>query len=159
LGRRGDPKHLKEMEANQILPIDLVVVNLYPFEETVMRNGILFKEAIENIDIGGPSMIRSAAKNFESVAVVVDPADYGSVMTSLKNTQGKVDGTLRWSLAQKAFSHTAAYDGAISNYLTSLPLTDWNEPVRPEKYPSVLNLQFQQVSKLRYGENPHQAAA
>jgi phosphoribosylaminoimidazolecarboxamide formyltransferase/IMP cyclohydrolase len=159
LGRRGDPKHVKEMEANQILPIDLVVVNLYPFEETVAGEGIRFKEAIENIDIGGPSMIRSASKNFESVAVVVDPADYDRVMSELKSSEGKIGRETRWHLAQKAFSHTAAYDGAISNFLTSLQATDWEETVRPEKYPKVLNLQFQQVSPLRYGENPHQSAA
>jgi phosphoribosylaminoimidazolecarboxamide formyltransferase/IMP cyclohydrolase len=103
LGRREDPKHLKEMEAHQILPIDLVVVNLYPFEETVAGEGILFKEAIENIDIGGPSMIRSASKNFESVAVVVDPADYDRVMSELRSSGGKISHATRWQLAQAFF--------------------------------------------------------
>jgi len=159
LGRRSDSKHVKEMETHGILPIDLVVVNLYPFEETVAKESISLKDAIEKIDIGGPSMIRSAAKNFESVAVVVDPADYERVKKALQDGAGKIDSSTRWYLAQKAFSHTAAYDGAISNYLTSLSETGWEERLKPEKYPQVLNLQFQQVSPLRYGENPHQSAA
>ncbi|MFO1520034.1 MAG: bifunctional phosphoribosylaminoimidazolecarboxamide formyltransferase/IMP cyclohydrolase [bacterium] len=159
LGRREDPKHRKEMEAQGISPIDLVVVNLYPFEETVSKKEIPLKEAIENIDIGGPSMIRSAAKNFESVAVLVDPADYEKVIGALKEKGGKIDGSTRWYLAQKAFSHTAAYDGAISNYLTSVKECGWEEIPQPEKYPQVLNLQVQRSSLLRYGENPHQSAA
>ncbi|MBL7685775.1 MAG: bifunctional phosphoribosylaminoimidazolecarboxamide formyltransferase/IMP cyclohydrolase [Deltaproteobacteria bacterium] len=159
LGRREDSKHVKEMEAHQIQPIDLVVVNLYPFEETVSKEGVPFSEIIENIDIGGPSMIRSAAKNFESVAVVVDPADYAQLIEQLQEKKGSLARSMRWYLAQKAFSHTAAYDGAISNYLTRLPECEWNVVPTPEKYPRVLNLQVQKDSNLRYGENPHQAAA
>ncbi len=159
LGRREDPRHLKEMEAHQILPIDLVVVNLYPFEETVQKEGLPLSEMIENIDIGGPSMIRSAAKNFESVTVVVDPRDYEKVIAILQSQAGKIDRSTRWRLAQKAFSHTAAYDAAISNYLTSIPEVAWQEIPKPEKYPQVFNLQAERVSSLRYGENPHQSAA
>jgi len=159
LGRRDVPKHVKEMEANQILPIDLVVVNLYPFEETVARDGCKLGEAIENIDIGGPSMIRSAAKNFEAVTVVVDPADYERVIAALRANAGKIDRGTRWYLARKAFSHTAAYDGAISNFLTGVQDLGWDEAPKVEKFPEVFNLQVLRDSTLRYGENPHQSAA
>lgn len=159
LGRRNEPDHLKQMEENQILPIDLVIVNLYPFEETVAKKDCKLIDAIENIDIGGPSMIRSAAKNFESVAVVVDTADYERVMNLLKSTEGKTDLETRWYLAQKAFSHTAAYDGAISNYLTRVEKCEMNQVPTLEHFPKVYNLQATQVSTLRYGENPHQLAA
>jgi phosphoribosylaminoimidazolecarboxamide formyltransferase / IMP cyclohydrolase len=159
LGRREEPRHLKEMEKHGILPIDLVVVNLYPFEATVAKDNCTLGEAIENIDIGGPSMIRSAAKNFESVAVVVDPADYDRILTGLQSSGGKIDRPTRWYLAQKAFSHTAAYDGAISNTLTRLGETAWDGVLKLEKYPQVFNLQAIRDSTLRYGENPHQTAA
>jgi phosphoribosylaminoimidazolecarboxamide formyltransferase/IMP cyclohydrolase len=159
LGRRDEPKHLKEMEANRIVPIDLVVVNLYPFEETISKKETPLAEAIENIDIGGPSMIRSAAKNFESVAVVVDPLDYERVTSILKNTGGKIDRSTRFTLAQKAFSHTTAYDGAISNYLTSLAEVESSQIPKRERFPQVYNFQAHRVSALRYGENPHQSAA
>jgi len=159
LARRDDPKHLKEMEQNQILPIDLVVVNLYPFEETIAQRDCPLGHAIENIDIGGPTMIRSAAKNFEHVAVVVDPADYVEVAGQLKTSGGKIERSLRFKLAQKAFSHTAAYDGAISNYLTSIEACDEKSVPAMEKFPAIYNLQAERVSTLRYGENPHQGAA
>ncbi len=159
LGKRDDPKHLKEMEAQQIRPIDLVVVNLYPFEETVAKSGTHLGTAIENIDIGGPSMIRSAAKNFESVTVVVDPQDYSRVIEILKKNEGKIDRSTRFYFAQKAFSHTAAYDGAISNYLTSIAECAAEEVPQAQAFPQVLNLQAQGISLLRYGENPHQKAA
>lgn len=159
LARRDDAKHLKEMEQNQILPIDLVVVNLYPFEESIAKKDCSLGNAIENIDIGGPTMIRSAAKNFEHVAVVVDPNDYTELSKQLEESQGKVSRELRFRLAQKAFSHTAAYDGAISNYLTSIEVCDEKSVPQMEKFPAVYNLQAERVSNLRYGENPHQGAA
>ncbi len=157
LGRRDDPKHLKEMEANQILPIDLVVVNLYPFEAAIESPSCTWDNAIENIDIGGPSMIRSAAKNFESVTVVVDPGDYDLVMTVLKAGGGAIDRDTRWLLAQKAFSHTASYDGAISNYLHSISGCGWEEIPRAERFPKTFHLHADAGFPLRYGENPHQA--
>lgn len=159
LARRDDPKHQKEMEQNQILPIDLAVVNLYPFEESIAKKDCSLGNAIENIDIGGPTMIRSAAKNFEHVAVVVDPADYSELASQLKESDGKVSRELRFRLAQKAFSHTAAYDGAISNYLTSIEVCDEKQVPVAEKFPAIYNLQAERVSTLRYGENPHQGAA
>lgn len=159
LARRDDPKHQKEMEQNQIQAIDLVVVNLYPFEESIAKKDCSLGTAIENIDIGGPTMIRSAAKNFEYVGVVVDPADYSEVGHQLKNSEGKMDRALRFKLAQKAFSHTAAYDGAISNYLTSIEVCDEKQVPIAEKFPAIYNLQAERVSSLRYGENPHQGAA
>ncbi len=159
LAKREDPKHQKEMSQNEILPIDLVVVNLYPFEEAIAKKDCTLGSAIENIDIGGPTMIRSAAKNFEYVAVVVDPLDYSELSLQLKESGGKLTRSLRFKLAQKAFSHTAAYDGMISNYLTALELTAENEvPVR-QKFPAIYHLQAERVSNLRYGENPHQSAA
>ncbi len=159
LAKRDDSKHQKEMKENQIEPIDLVVVNLYPFEETIAKKDCVLGNAIENIDIGGPTMIRSAAKNFEYVGVVVDPADYSEVASQLKNSGGKIDRALRFKLAQKAFSHTAAYDGAISNYLTSIEVCDAEQVPQAEKFPAIYNLQAERVSNLRYGENPHQGAA
>ncbi len=159
LGRRESPQHVKEMQAHQIEPIDLVVVNLYPFEETIAKKEVPLHEAIENIDIGGPSMIRSAAKNFESVAVVVDPSDYTSLIQTLKETQGKTDRQMRFKLAQKAFTYTASYDGAISNFLTRIDRCEWDEIPTLSKFPKSFTLQVQQVSPLRYGENPHQNAA
>jgi len=159
LARRDDAKHQKEMKENHIEPIDLVVVNLYPFEESITKKDCSLGSAIENIDIGGPTMIRSAAKNFEYVAVLVDPADYSDVAMQLKERAGKMDRALRFKLAQKAFSHTAAYDGAISNYLTSIELCDEKQVPVAEKFPAIYNLQAERVSNLRYGENPHQGAA
>lgn len=159
LGRRDSEKHQNEMKANHIEPIDLVVVNLYPFEETVSKQGCKLEEAIENIDIGGPSMIRSASKNYAHVTVLVDPADYRRVGQMLTENDGATDYDTRWYLAKKAFSCTAAYDGAISNYLTSLQESDLSEIPSRERFPEIYNLQVSRVSSLRYGENPHQAAA
>ena len=152
LGRPTD-KHRKEMQAAGFVPIDLVVVNLYPFRETVAR-GAPFEEVIENIDIGGPAMIRSAAKNHERVAVVVDPADYARVLAELQGS-GEVSAATRFALARKAFAHTAAYDGAIASHLGRLaspeaPLAD---------FPDTLHLSATLARALRYGENPHQKAA
>jgi len=154
LGRRDLPAHAGAMAAHGIAPIDLVVVNLYPFVQTVARADATLAEAIENIDIGGPAMIRSAAKNYTDVAVLTDPSDYAEVLRELDSSNGAIGLELRFALAKKAFSHTAAYDSAISNYLTSL---DANE--RPGAFPQRLNLNFERVQELRYGENPHQNAA
>lgn len=117
LARRGNPKDMEDIKKYGIAPIDMVVVNLYPFEETVSRPGVTFEEAIENIDIGGPTMLRAAAKNFADVAVVVDPDDYGRVLEEMKSSGGEVKGRTKFDLAKKVFVHTARYDAAIANYL------------------------------------------
>jgi len=148
LGQRSKKEHLAEMEAQGIQAIDLVVVNLYPFEETVAKEGVSLEEVIENIDIGGPSMVRAAAKNYDDVAVVVDPDDYPKIIEEIKG--GGITKETRFRLAKKAFAHTARYDGAISNYLSSLDGVC---------FPSILTLQCERVQDLRYGENPHQKAA
>jgi phosphoribosylaminoimidazolecarboxamide formyltransferase/IMP cyclohydrolase len=153
LARRDDAAHMAAIRDAGIEPIDLLVVNLYPFEATVAAPACRLEDAIENIDIGGPAMLRSAAKNHGGVAVVVDPADYGRVLDELRS-QGSVSAPTRLALARKAFAHTAAYDGAIANYLTSLD----GQGQRGE-YPDVLTLQFTKVQDMRYGENPHQSAA
>jgi phosphoribosylaminoimidazolecarboxamide formyltransferase / IMP cyclohydrolase len=148
LARRDDASHLAAIRAAGIEPIDLVVVNLYPFAATVADPECRLEDAIENIDIGGPAMLRSAAKNYGGVAVVVDPADYPKVLAELEKSGG-VSAATRFALAKKAFAHTAAYDGAIANYLTA----------RESQFPDVLTLQLHKVQDLRYGENPHQSAA
>jgi phosphoribosylaminoimidazolecarboxamide formyltransferase/IMP cyclohydrolase len=151
LGRRTDPKHVAEMAQQGIAPIDVVVVNLYPFEATISKPGCTFDEAIENIDIGGPSMLRSAAKNHHDVTVVVDPADYGPVLDALR--VGEVPAAMRRDLARKVFQHTSRYDGMIAGYL------ERQGAAGPLHFPSVLTLQFEKVQNLRYGENPHQQGA
>jgi phosphoribosylaminoimidazolecarboxamide formyltransferase / IMP cyclohydrolase len=153
LARRDDPTHLKEMRTAGIESIDLLVVNLYPFSATVADPDHRFEDAIENIDIGGPAMLRSAAKNHAGVAALVDPADYARVLQEIRQ-EGAVSEVTRFGLAAKVFAHTAAYDGAIANYLTSL-----DEHRRRLDYPEILSLQFCKVDDLRYGENPHQSAA
>ncbi len=151
---RPTPEHQAEMAANEIAPIDLVIVNLYPFRETIAR-GVDFAEAIENIDIGGPSMLRSAAKNHERVTVVVDPDDYPALIAELDAGGGETTAATRFRLARKVFAHTAAYDGAIAAYLTS-----FDEPGGERaSFPGVLTLQLRRERPLRYGENPHQQAA
>ena len=120
LARRDSPAHMAAIEQAGIEPIDLVVVNLYPFAQTVAKPGCTLEEAVENIDIGGPTMLRSAAKNHGGVAVVVDPADYASVLDELGKNGGAISAATRFALAKKVFTHTAAYDAAISNYLTGL---------------------------------------
>ena len=117
LARRDNRGHMSEIKEHGIDPIGLVVVNLYPFEETVAKEGVSFLDAIENIDIGGPTMLRAAAKNFESVAVVCDPADYGAVLEEMKANDGELSGMTRFKLAVKVFSRTARYDTAIAEYL------------------------------------------
>jgi len=151
---RPTTEHRAEMAEHGIDPIDLVVVNLYPFERTVASGGAGLADAIENIDIGGPSMIRSAAKNHERVAVVVDPDDYESLAAELERGGGVASPETRFRLACKAFAHTAAYDGAIAAYLTSVE-PDGNR----SGFPAVLTMQWERVAELRYGENPHQSAA
>ena len=155
LARRDLPEHVAALEKAEIPAIDLVVVNLYPFSQTVARPDCSLEEAIENIDIGGPTMVRAAAKNYQSVAVVTDPADYPALLDEMKAAGGEVTSEFRFRLACKAFSHTAAYDGAISNYLTSMETEDAQRRTFPER----LNLNFTLVQPLRYGENPHQQAA
>jgi phosphoribosylaminoimidazolecarboxamide formyltransferase/IMP cyclohydrolase len=160
LGRDTGP-HQAEMAANGITPIDLVIVNLYPFEATIAKPTTTLEEAIENIDIGGPSMLRSAAKNHERVAVLVDPDDYPIVIAAMR-TQTDLTVGQRFALARKAFAHTAAYDGAIAAYLSSIDdgaaNTRHQAPSRRE-LPDTLSLQWRRLYELRYGENPHQGAA
>jgi len=150
---RGNEKHEAAVRAHGIEPIDLVVVNLYPFEQTVARANVTLEEAIENIDIGGPSMLRSAAKNHESVTVVVDPADYAAVAEQIKAT-GHTTLELRRTLAGKVFARTAAYDAAIAAHLGQAFGTS-----PATSAPAALRLQAPLVQSLRYGENPHQKAA
>ncbi|MHB8984943.1 MAG: bifunctional phosphoribosylaminoimidazolecarboxamide formyltransferase/IMP cyclohydrolase [Eubacteriales bacterium] len=149
LALRNDD-HLGQLDKHQITPIDLVAVNLYPFRETVAKPGVTLEEAIENIDIGGPSMVRSAAKNYRYVLVVVNPARYGEVLGALK--EGEATGSLRLDLAREAFAHTASYDSAITAYLDGVA---GEKDLLPER----LTVQSNRVQVLRYGENPHQKAA
>jgi phosphoribosylaminoimidazolecarboxamide formyltransferase/IMP cyclohydrolase len=151
LGRRGVDDAV--MALHQIAPIDLLVVNLYPFAETVSRPNCGYAEAIEHIDIGGPAMLRAAAKNHDSVSVVVDPADYGTLLEELKAHAGHTTLTLRSRLAAKVFAHTARYDTMVASYLAD------RHPIETERFPTTLPLVFDKVQDLRYGENPHQDAA
>lgn len=153
LALRNNPEHLAAMRAHGIVPIDLVVVNLYPFEATVAR-GASFEEVIENIDIGGPSMVRAAAKNHIHVGVVVDPDDYDAVLAELKQNHCSLSAETRFRLFQKAFQHTSRYDAAIANYLASL-----DESKNGMPWGQVVNLQLSKIQDMRYGENPHQRAA
>ncbi len=147
LGRRGIDETV--MAENSIKPIDLLVVNLYPFEQTIAKPDCDLATAIENIDIGGPAMLRSAAKNHAAVTVVVDVEDYASVLEEIANNNGAVTEATRFALASKVFAHTARYDSLIANYLGSIG----------NIFPPTLSLQYQQVQTMRYGENPHQQAA
>jgi phosphoribosylaminoimidazolecarboxamide formyltransferase/IMP cyclohydrolase len=154
LARRDDHGHVAALEKHAIPTIDLVVVNLYPFRETVASPGCTIDDAIENIDIGGPAMVRSAAKNWHDVGVIVDPADYAALLTELESSGRTLSAATRFALARKAFSHTAAYDGAISNWLTAR-----GPDGSAEAFPDRFNLQAAKIEDLRYGENPHQRAA
>jgi phosphoribosylaminoimidazolecarboxamide formyltransferase/IMP cyclohydrolase len=162
LAIRDDPEHQRQVEANNIEYIDMVVVNLYPFRETVARDEVTIENAIENIDIGGPSMIRSAAKNFEDVVVIVDPSDYSAVAEEMSSNDGQVSKATRFRLARRAFEKTAQYDAAISEFLEGSVVLDAGERLRVEK-PTALPPSFTVFAKkemdLRYGENPHQRAA
>ncbi|EMF48047.1 IMP cyclohydrolase [Planococcus halocryophilus Or1] len=149
LAKHDDAEHQSQMAENGISPIEIVCVNLYPFRETIAKPDVTVDDAIENIDIGGPTMLRSAAKNHAYVTVIVDAADYAGVLTELQNEQSTTPETRR-RLAAKVFRHTAAYDSYISNYLTDLT---------GEEYPDQLTLTYELSQTLRYGENPHQKAA
>jgi phosphoribosylaminoimidazolecarboxamide formyltransferase / IMP cyclohydrolase len=177
LHRRDDPKHVSAVVEHGILPIDMVVVNLYAFEKTAAKPEVKFEELIENIDIGGPSMIRSAAKNFQNVAVVTSPGDYDAIADELERGQSELSLSTKWRLAQKAFAITAAYDSAIATTLERIhdinsielatnaaELRSAGQPraavtTSPEMFPPTLCLNFKKVLDLRYGENPHQKAA
>jgi phosphoribosylaminoimidazolecarboxamide formyltransferase/IMP cyclohydrolase len=154
LARRDLEEHTAAMEKAGFGNIDLVVVNLYPFTQTIAKPDCTLEDAIENIDIGGPTMVRAAAKNYAHVAIVTDPADYAPLLTEMSSSNGAIGAETRFTLAKKAFTHTAAYDGAISNYLTSLD----TQQVR-QTFPQSLSMQFAKVQDLRYGENPHQMGA
>lgn len=151
LGRRGTDDDV--MEAHGIERIDMVIVNLYPFEATIAKTDCTLPDAIENIDIGGPTMVRAAAKNFNDVAIVVNSASYGDVLSELHLNKGHLSRKLRFDLSVQAFEHTAGYDGAIANYLgTKVEGGD-------ETFPRTYNRQYKKASTMRYGENPHQSAA
>ena len=160
---RGNPGHEAAARKHDIKPIDLVVVNLYPFEQTIARPGVTLTEAIENIDIGGPSMLRSAAKNHESVTVVMDPSDYAEVAAQI-TAAGNTTPELRQRLAVRAFARTAGYDGLIAGYLAKVfglgtERTDGTKGTAEGTWPARLQLDLPQAQALRYGENPHQRAA
>jgi len=157
LARRDFPEHQAALAQHNIPTIDMVVVNLYPFQQTVAKEECSLEDAIENIDIGGPAMLRSSAKNHKDVVVICDPADYGRVLAELKSGNGEVAYETKFDLAKKVFAHTAAYDGAITNYFTALG-ADKAHATR-SAYPATLNQQFVKVQEMRYGENPHQSAA
>jgi len=156
LHRREDPEHVRAVEAHGIGPIDMVIVNLYAFEKTAARPGVAFEEIVENIDIGGPSMLRSAAKNFEDVAVVSGVDEYPALIEELQANGGKLSHATRWRLSKKAFATTAAYDAAIATTLEALPE---GQPADAGTMPQTLRVIAKQQASLRYGENPHQSAA
>lgn len=149
LAIRDNPKHLQEMKTSGIEPIDLVVINLYPFEATIAKKGVSLEEAVENIDIGGPTMIRAAAKNWQGVVVLTDPADYAPVLEEIRRS-GEASKDTKFRLAQKVFALTARYEGAIANYLTG---------GKDGRWPEAFHHQGRKIQDLRYGENPHQKAA
>ncbi|KAF3999662.1 bifunctional phosphoribosylaminoimidazolecarboxamide formyltransferase/IMP cyclohydrolase [Glaciimonas immobilis] len=157
LARRDFPEHVNALAEHQIPLIDMVVVNLYPFQKTIANDQCALEDAIENIDIGGPAMLRSSAKNHKDVIVLCDPSDYATVLAELKANQGEACYETKFTLAKKVFAHTAQYDGAITNYFTSLGADKEHET--RSAYPTTLNLHFEKVQEMRYGENPHQSAA
>lgn len=159
LHRRENPAHRSAVAEHGIEPIDMVVVNLYAFEKTASKPGVPFEELVENIDIGGPSMIRSAAKNFQDVAVVTSPADYDAIAQEMANSGGQISSATKWRLAQKAFATTAAYDSAIASTLERVNSNGHFELRPADGFPATLRMSFQKVMDLRYGENPHQKAA
>ncbi len=157
LARRDFPAHMEALAQHAIPTIDMVVVNLYPFQQTVAKDQCSLEDAIENIDIGGPAMLRSSAKNHKDVVVICDPTDYDVVLGEMRANNGDVAYETRFGLAKKVFAHTAQYDGAITNYFTSLGAD--REHATRSAYPETLNLHFAKVQDMRYGENPHQSAA
>ena len=162
---RGNPGHVAAAKAHGIEPIDMVVVNLYAFEKTAQKPGVHFDEVIENIDIGGPSMVRSAAKNFRDVAIVTSPDDYAAIAQEMASSGGELGLATCWRLAQKAFATTAAYDSAIASTLSAIVLNEaggaqqFQLPQASSDFPAVLRFSLNKVMDLRYGENPHQRAA
>ena len=150
LAMRSNEKHMKQLKDLGVDPIDVVAVNLYPFKQTISKKDVARSEAIENIDIGGPTMLRAAAKNYQDVAVIVDVDDYSRVLSELTQT-GEVSGDTKFLLCAKVFEHTAAYDALISGYL--------REQTKQEGFPEKMTLTFEKVQDMRYGENPHQKAA
>lgn len=150
LAMRSNPEHMKQLKELNIDTIDFVFVNLYPFKETILKDDVTRAEAVENIDIGGPTMLRAAAKNYQDVAVVVDPADYDKVLTELKE-EGEVSLDTKFYLMQKVFAHTSNYDTMIANYL--------KKERGDDSLPETLTMTFEKVQDMRYGENPHQKAA
>ena len=162
---RGNEAHRRAVAEHGIQPIDMVVVNLYAFEKTAHKPGVHFEQIIENIDIGGPSMVRSAAKNFQDVAIVTSPHDYEAVAQEMASSGGSLSLRTRWALAQKAFATTAAYDSAIATTLERIPLSDdgakfdLSHVTHHAAFPDTLRLSYRKLNDLRYGENPHQKAA
>ena len=159
LHRRGNPSHRTTVAEHGIQPIDMVVVNLYAFEKTAAKPGVQLDELIENVDIGGPSMIRSAAKNFQDVAVVTSPAAYDAITEEMSKASGQLSAATKWRLAQKAFATTAAYDSAIASTLERVSLNGDLAVQSQSAFPQTLHLHCNKVMDLRYGENPHQKAA
>lgn len=167
LARRDLPEHLATIEQHGIPMIDLVCVNLYPFAATIAKAGVTLEDAIENIDIGGPAMVRSSAKNYNGVAIVTDPEDYAPLLAEMKANGGALQLATRFGLAKKAFTHTARYDSMIANWLTGLDdgaaVTSMSKPAEaapvPAIFPAKLQLAFDRTEILRYGENSHQSAA
>jgi len=159
LHRRQDATHVAAIAEHDIPPIDMVVVNLYAFEKTASKPGVQFEELVENIDIGGPSMIRSAAKNFHDVAVLTSPADYHAIAEEMTRSSGSLSLATKWRLAQKAFATTAAYDSSIASTLERVSANGNFQLRGSEGFPQTLRLSFQKKLDLRYGENPHQKAA
>ena len=168
LARRDSPDHMQALAGAGFESIDLLVVNLYPFRETLARPGASYEDVIENIDIGGPAMLRAGAKNHDGVAVVVDPSDYADLLAEMDGQANTLGWPTRQRLAKKVFAHTSAYDGAISNFLNALEPVDCEAtatgcmppaPSSANAYPEVLSIQVQKVQDMRYGENPHQSAA
>lgn len=156
LALRNNPEHMNQLDEEGIIPIDMVVVNLYPFAKTISKEGVTLAEAIENIDIGGPSMIRSAAKNYRDVAVITEPDDYRGILKKLQEKDGELSLSTRQKLAVKSFEKTAKYDNMIFNYLRD---QEDREQAVEDKLPTDLNLSYRKIKNLRYGENPHQDAA
>lgn len=160
LARRDMPEHMAALKAHGIATIDLLVINLYPFAQATARPDCTLEDAIENIDIGGPAMLRAAAKNWPDVGVVIDPADYAQVLAELD--AGGLTRKTKFGLARKVYAHTAAYDGMITNYLSALEAGAEDKPAAvPARsaYPGIFTLQLEKTQDLRYGENPHQSAA
>lgn len=149
LAMRSNPEHMKQLEQLNVHPINIVAINLYPFKQTILKENVKLEEAIENIDIGGPTMLRAAAKNYQDVAVIVDPADYAVVLEELK-AGSEVSQKTKFKLAYKVFEHTSHYDTLIARYL--------RDQIGEELFPETLSLTFEKVQEMRYGENPHQQA-